>query len=115
MNHSRKKSRRFLLQKLYARIYGPYEQDLFESAFFDGIMDFSPDASYIADMEEKIFLHQDEILSLIAKYAPKFDIETMLKTNLLAMLIAVTEMLYLEEEIPARVSLNEAIELSKYF
>jgi len=39
----------------------------------------------------------------------------MLKTNILALCIAITEMLWLKEEIPAKVSINEAIDLSKYF
>lgn len=96
-------------------MYGPYDESLFDAAFFEGIMDFEIDTPYIEDMESAIFSHQNEILTRIAHYAPKFDVETMLKTNLLAMMIAVTEMLYSNEEIPAKVSINEAVELSKYF
>lgn len=48
-------------------------------------------------------------------YAPKFDVDTMLKTNILALMIAISEMLYLSEEIPAKVSMDEAINLAKYF
>lgn len=58
---------------------------------------------------------QDEILEIIVSYAPKFDLDTMLKTNILALSIAISEMLYLTEEIPAKVSINEAIELAKYY
>ena len=39
----------------------------------------------------------------------------MLKTNIIALCIAISEMLYLKEEIPAKVSINEAIEITKYF
>lgn len=59
--------------------------------------------------------HEKDILSIISTYAPKFDIDTMLKTNILSIGIWVTEMLWLKEDIPAKVSINEAIELAKYF
>jgi transcription termination factor NusB len=58
---------------------------------------------------------QDEIISIIKKFAPKFDIDTMLKTNILAIGIALTEMLWYSQEIPAKVSINEAIDLAKYY
>lgn len=116
MQHaSRKKTRKFLLQKLYARIYGNVDEQKFFDSYFDGIMDFQADTAYMQEMFDTIVSHQKEILFIIEKYAPKFDIETMLKTNILALCIAIAEMLYLKEEIPAKVSINEAIELSKYF
>jgi N utilization substance protein B len=69
-------------------------------------------------MDEMFFLvveKQHEILGVIKTYAPKFDLETMMKTNIIALSIAITEMLWLKEEIPAKVSINEAIDLSKYY
>jgi len=66
-------------------------------------------------MTQIILDKQDVLLAIIAKYAPKFDIDTMLKTNILSLMIAITEMLYLSEEIPAKVSIDEAISLAKYY
>ena len=66
-------------------------------------------------MQDLIPQHMDEIISIIHHFAPKFEIETMLKTNILAIAIAISEMKWLSEEIPAKVSINEAIELAKYF
>mgnify|MGYP000393471272 CR=1 FL=1 len=66
-------------------------------------------------MMSLILEKQDILLAIIAKYAPKFDIDTMLKTNILALMIALAEMLYLTEEIPAKVSIDEAISLAKYY
>ena len=66
-------------------------------------------------MLEIILDKQDTLLELIMLYAPKFDVDTMLKTNILALMIAISEMLYLSEEIPAKVSMDEAINLAKYF
>lgn len=115
MQISRKKTRKFLLQKLYARIYGEFDQESFKESFFDGILDFNPDYDYLNEMYELFLQYEKEILSLIELYAPKFDIDTMLKTNILCMGIAMSEMLWLKEEIPGKVSINEAIELAKYF
>lgn len=115
MQVSRKKTRRFLLQKLYAKIYGPVDSAEFYTSFFEGILDFDVDQEYFSEMFELITQKDKEILSIIKIYAPKFDLDTMLKTNILSIAIAITEMLWLKEEIPAKVSLNEAIELAKYF
>ncbi len=116
MQHaSRKKTRRFLAQKLYARIYGNVDEQMFHAAFFEGILDFTPDQEYLDEMFKIIISKQDTILDIIKTYAPKFDLETMLKTNIIALCIAISEMLYLKEEIPAKVSINEAIEITKYF
>jgi len=67
------------------------------------------------EMFDLIVIRQYDILEIIKTYAPKFDLETMLKTNIIAIAIAVSEMLWLKEEIPAKVSINEAIDLSKYY
>lgn len=116
MQHaSRKKTRKFLLQKLYARIYGQIPEQNFYDAFFEGIFDFKSDTEYLDEMFRIIVEKQDEILHIITLYAPKFDLDTMLKTNILALSIAIAEMLYLKEEIPAKVSINEAIDLAKYY
>lgn len=115
MQVSRKKTRKFLLQKLYARIYSDIQEERFQESFFEGILTFDIDQEYLKEMFEIIITHQDTILCAIAEYAPKFDVDQMLKTNLLSMCIAIAEMLYLKEEIPGKVSINEAIELAKFY
>jgi len=115
MQVSRKKTRKYLVQKLYARIYGEVEETNFYAAFFDGIFDFNPDNEYIDEMFSLVVEHQNDILHIIKLYAPKFDLDTMLKTNILVMGVAITEMLWIKEEIPAKVSINEAIDLAKYY
>lgn len=115
MKVSRKKTRRLLVQQLYARIYSRFDESLFNEAFFEDRFDFAPDREYMKEMFELIVSKQQNILDIISKYAPKFDLDTMQKTNILSLAIAITEMLWLKEEIPAKVSINEAIDLSKYF
>lgn len=115
MKVSRKKTRRLLVQQLYARIYSQFDESLFNEAFFEDRFDFAPDREYMKEMFELVVTRQQNILDIISKYAPKFDLDTMQKTNILSLAIAITEMLWLKEEIPAKVSINEAIDLSKYF
>jgi N utilization substance protein B len=52
---------------------------------------------------------------LIERYAPKFNIEKMSLLYVLPIYIALAEMFFLQEEIPPKVSINEAIELAKIF
>lgn len=115
MKVSRKKTRRLLVQQLYTRIYTDFDERAFNEAFFEDRFDFAPDREYMKDMFELIVSKQQNILDIISKYAPKFDLDTMQKTNILSLAVAITEMLWLKEEIPAKVSINEAIDLSKYF
>jgi hypothetical protein len=48
-------------------------------------------------------------------YAPKFEPENMSLTYVIPIFIWATEMLYFSEEIPAKVSMNEAIEIAKVY
>lgn len=115
MQTSRSKSRRLLIQRLYSQIYGELHEGTFHESFFEGRFNFSPDISYIETMEKIILSHQKEFIAIIQKIAPKFQTDTMLYTNILALMIGIAEMLYYPEEIPAKVSINEAIDLAKYF
>ena len=78
-------------------------------------MTFEIDQDYLKEMFSIIVDYQSNIIEIISLYAPKFDVDTMLKTNILSMCIAIAEMLYLKEEIPAKVSINEAVDLAKYY
>jgi len=55
------------------------------------------------------------LLKIISMLAPEFKIESMWNHYIIPILIWACEMLYLEEEIPAKVSMNEAIEISKVY
>jgi N utilization substance protein B len=69
-------------------------------------------------LEEMISLiHKKEwyFLKIISLLAPKFKIKSMWLSFILPVYIWVCEMLYLTEEIPAKVSLNEAVEMAKVY
>lgn len=103
------------MQKLYCQIYTHVSNEDFLASYYDNILDFDRDDEYLHEMFELTVEKQDAFLGIIKKYAPKFDIDTMEKVSILAIGIAIVEMLWLKEEIPAKVSINEAIELAKYF
>ena len=118
MKVSRRKTRSYLLQALYARSMGgvSFEEQTFLHTFFDEPTFASLDVPYFLSMFTGVIEKEGELLTVIHKYAPKFDITTMPVGNLLPIMIASYEMLYLSiDTIPEKVSINEAIELSKTF
>ena len=59
-------------------------------------------------------------MTIISEFAGKFDIETMPKIHVIILMIALSEMLYWNKNVPAdfideKISINEAIELAKRF
>jgi transcription antitermination protein NusB len=74
------------------------------------------DRVYFDAMESSILLNEKDLISLIARLAPKFELSTMPVLHILFIMIALSEILYFRiEEIPPAVSVNEAIELAKKF
>lgn len=112
---SRKKTRKFLFQRLFSQCFVPTINDDFEASFllskFKGVLD----DAYMLEMEELVYQKQWSCIALIQKYAPKFEIEKMSPIALLPMYMCLCEMLFLKEEIPAKVSINEAVEVAKVY
>lgn len=113
---SRSRTRKFLLQKMYAlSMWWPIEDDRFMDSFFYGKFRVDLDEPYIKEMEKLLVEKETYCLWLMAKYAPKFDVKNMNIENSLPMMIGIVEMFFLKEEIPAKVSINEAVELAKMY
>jgi len=112
---ARKKTRKFLFQKLFARLFAEIDTQRFQGAFFDDIFEYSLDEEYLEEMYNSIIENQTYMLSIIKIYAPKFDIETMNKANIISICIGICEMKFLKEEIPGKVSLNECVEIAKVY
>lgn len=74
-----------------------------------------PELSYAYTVVEGVMLHQEELDQLIATHAVGWTIDRIVRMDLIILRIAMFEMLYLSDEIPARVALNEALELAKRF
>ncbi len=112
---SRKKSRKFLFQKLFSDTYFKNSESNFRDSFLiDSFRDHLDD-KYLEQMEKLIKEKEPYLIELIKMYAPKFEPENMSLTYVIPIFIWATEMLYLPEEIPAKVSINEAIEIAKTY
>ncbi|MFA6080271.1 MAG: transcription antitermination protein NusB [Candidatus Gracilibacteria bacterium] len=113
MSFSRSRTRRFVLQSLYARsIAGAVISK--KAPFFEDADRL--DDAYAALLVKNILENEGKILSVIYEYAPKFDIKTLPLINAIILYISLTETLLLcPEDVPPRVSINEAIELAKRY
>lgn len=112
---NRKKTRRFLFQELYSSCFSDFKEELFLESFFDWIFNFVKDKDYLDEIKGIILKNEFFMLEIIKKYAPKFNIENMNLTYIIPVYISLAEMLYLKEDIPAKVSINEAVELAKTY
>ena len=115
MKTNRKKTRTYLFQALYSLYFNEFEKESFYTRFFEWVFDFVIDEEYFDEMFTTIVKEQSVLLEIINKYAPKFDLKNMHIVYLIPMLIWITEMLYLKEEIPWKVSINESVEIAKVF
>ncbi len=113
--NNRKKTRKYLYQKIYATTFCKINNSEFDNIFYTEIFDFDLDKKYLEEMYSLILEKESYLLKIISMLAPKFKIESMWNHYIIPILIWSTEMLYLEEEIPAKVSMNEAIEMSKVY
>lgn len=112
---SRKLSRKILFQKLYASCFIQNDETLFLHSFFDGKFKQEIDNTYIDEMYSIILDNEANLIFIIKKYAPRFDVFNMHLSYVLPLFIGIWEMFFLKEEIPAKVSLNEAIEIAKIY
>ncbi|MDD2871349.1 MAG: transcription antitermination factor NusB, partial [Candidatus Gracilibacteria bacterium] len=73
------------------------------------------DEKYIIEMEKIIRYYESFFISIIQKYTPKFNVKTMSLSYILPIYIGLAEMFFLTEEIPGKVSINEAVEVAKVY
>lgn len=112
---SRHRTRKFLFQMLYARTYWELDKEELISSFFEWVFETDLDMNYVDDMYKAILENEATLISIIKRFAPKFEIANMARENVFPVFIAIREMFYLSEEIPPNVSINEAIELAKIY
>jgi len=113
MSFSRSRTRRFLLQSLYARVITGISASK-DAAFFDDAERI--DDAYVSLLETAILDQEGKILSVIYEAAPKYDIKSLPTINALILMICLAEMIVVcPDDVPPRVSLDEAIELAKRY
>ena len=72
------------------------------------------DKEYIKDIVTGIIEHKDKLDETIKKYLKEWTMARISKTDLAILRLATFEILY-REDIPYKVSINEAVELAKMF
>ncbi len=72
------------------------------------------DRVFAKDLFRKSILNHDEIQSLIKVHSSNWDVERIAFMDILMMQLAITEFLYFPS-IPTKVTMNEYIELSKFY
>lgn len=112
---NRKKSRKLLFQELYAMSFNVFELESFKESFFDNVFSFTQDEDYVNEMVKIITFYENFFIHILKMYTPKFKIETMSLSTVLPIYIWLAEMFYLKEEIPGKVSINEAVEIAKVY
>jgi transcription termination factor NusB len=115
LTSNRKKSRKLLFQELYAKSFNEFDVELFKESFFDNVFTFTQDDNYIKEMEKIIPFYEPFFISIFKEYAPKFKIENMSLSYILPVYIGLAEMFFITEEIPGKVSINEAVEIAKVY
>ena len=112
---NRKKSRKLLFQILYAKTFNNYDETLFKESFFDDVFTFLQDEKYINEMNKVVLFNESFFIHIIKTYTPKFNINKMSLSYTIPMYIGLAEMFFLTEEIPGKVSINEAVEIAKVY
>ena len=108
---SQRKKRILLMQAIFQLPFHKEE----ESFDFEAIEEWLKDQSELVYEEFLSFAdHQEEIDGVIDETLVGWDIHRLAKVDLALLRVAVYEFLFCEE-IPAKVSINEAVELAKRF
>lgn len=100
-----------------------YQRDLTKSSSYDEMaleemaVEFKlndNDRKYIINLLEIAFSKKDEIDRLITKFSKEWKFDRLAKVDLAILRLSVCEMLCIDD-VPANVSINEAVELAKKF
>ena len=74
-----------------------------------------PDGSFAKELARKAIDNREEIDSIIASCSNHWKPGRMAKATLAILRLSVCEIYYFSEEVPASVSINEAVELAKIY
>ncbi len=74
-----------------------------------------PEGSFAKELAKTTIEKRDEIDGIISSCSNHWKLERIAKATLAILRISVCEMYYFSEEVPASVSINEAVELAKTY
>lgn len=74
-----------------------------------------PMSKAVLNLVNKVWEKKEDIDAIISKYSPTRSVGRISKINLTVLRISIYELTYEKENIPPKVSINEAIELAKAY
>lgn len=112
---SRRKARTAALQALFALDVGRIPEEVALSHVVEENELPPSDAAFTRALVSGVLQNRQRLDELLAQYAIGWEVERMPAVDRNILRLGLYELLYLREEIPASVSINEAIELAKAF
>ncbi|MEN9605078.1 MAG: hypothetical protein RJB39_763 [Candidatus Parcubacteria bacterium] len=116
---SRHQSRILVLQSLYEIDFRGLNPNDFEAVLTHNIKEFShdePDLVYTKALLDGILKKKDEIDAVIVKAAPEWPLDKIASVDRNVLRLGLYELMYADKkEVPAKVAINEAIEIAKFF
>lgn len=79
---------------LYARTYWEVDKEDLISSFFEWVFETDLDMNYVDNMYKVILENEAILISIIKRFAPKFDIANMARENVFPLFIAFSEMFF---------------------
>ena len=116
---SRHQSRTIALQSLYEIDFRNIDPNLFEEVLTHNVKEFSQDdvdLTYAKALLDGILKKQKEIDAIIVKAAPEWPLDKIGTVDRNVLRLGLYELIYADKaEVPAKVAINEAIEVAKFF
>jgi N utilization substance protein B len=111
---SRSQCREWALQFLYqAEFAGPHRPEALEQ-FWRHFQTEGPPPAYLLDLVAGVTSHLEELDVFIVRYSEHWRLERMTIVDRNLLRLAIYELLY-QPQIPAKVVINEAVEMAKRF
>jgi transcription antitermination protein NusB len=116
---SRHQSRTIALQSLYEMDFRGIDPNLFEEVLTHNVQKFSQDdvdLTYAKSLLDGILKKKSEIDAIIVKAAPEWPLDKIGTVDRNVLRLGLYELIYADKkEVPAKVAINEAIEVAKFF
>ena len=109
--------RTIIMQSLYQWDFRGRNTDVLQTSLENNLREFAPefdDIQFVENTVNGILTNIDTLDSILTKYAPQWPLEQITLVDRNVLRIGIYE-LKINPDIPARVAINEAIELAKTF
>lgn len=110
-------SRTIAMQTLFEMDFRPVSSEEIEQLIQKNLQEFAPnfdDSGFIRVTIDGVLERKDEIDKMIMKYAPEWPLDQIASVDRNVLRVGIFEMIY-SDTIPAKVAINEAIEMAKSF